>query len=239
MSSKGFQFKQFFIAHHSCAMKVGTDSIMLGSWVNPGNALTVLDIGTGSGLLAIMLAQKTRPDCTISGLDIDSNAIEQARENAQNCPWTNRLHFIHCPLQIWQNQGKFDLVVANPPYFNSPKEAQTPSAQSRLIARQTLSLSHQQLIIKVAEILSLQGHFYCVLPVQNALTLIEYAQTHGLFCTRLLIVKARPDGEAIRYLMAFSRQICERNIEYLAIYSHDQNYSPAYKALCKGYYLNF
>ncbi|MFQ3196664.1 MAG: tRNA1(Val) A37 N6-methylase TrmN6 [Paraglaciecola sp.] len=69
--------------------------------------------------------------------------------------------------------------------------------------------------------------------------LIEYAQTYGLFCTRLLIVKARPNSEAIRYLMAFSRQICERHIEYLTIYSHDQNYSPAYKALCQGYYLNF
>ncbi|MFQ3218621.1 MAG: tRNA1Val (adenine37-N6)-methyltransferase [Paraglaciecola sp.] len=239
MSSKGFQFKQFFIAHHSCAMKVGTDSIMLGSWVNPGNARTILDIGTGSGLLAIMLAQKTQPYCTISGLDIDSHAIEQARGNAQNCPWTTRLHFIHCPLQTWQSQGEFDLVVANPPYFNSQKKNQDPSAQRRLVARQTLSLSHQQLIERVATILSSHGHFYCVLPVQNALKLIEYAQTYGLFCTRLLIVKARPNSEAIRYLMAFSRQICERHIEYLTIYSHDQNYSPAYKALCQGYYLNF
>ncbi|MFT6896206.1 MAG: tRNA1Val (adenine37-N6)-methyltransferase [Paraglaciecola sp.] len=239
MSSKGFQFKQFFIAHHSCAMKVGTDSIMLGSWVNPGNARTVLDIGTGSGLLAIMLAQKTQPDCTIYGLDIDDNAIEQAQQNGQNCPWTTRLHFIHCPLQTWQSPGEFDLVVANPPYFNSPKETQDPSAQRRLVARQTLSLSHQQLIIRVAAILAPHGQFYCVLPVPNALTLIEYAQTHGLFCTRLLIIKAKPDGEAIRYLMAFSQQFSERHTEHLAIYTHEQNYSPAYKALCQGYYLNF
>ncbi|MFQ3235492.1 MAG: tRNA1Val (adenine37-N6)-methyltransferase [Paraglaciecola sp.] len=239
MSGKGFQFKQFFIAHHSCGMKVGTDSIMLGSWVNPGNARTILDIGTGSGLLAIMLAQKTRPDCTISGLDIDGNAIEQAQENSQNCPWTKRLYFIHCALQTWQNQGQFDLIVANPPYFNSPKDTQDPSVQSRLIARQTISLSHQQLISRVAVILSPNGHFYCVLPVQNALTLIEYAQTHGLFCTRLLIVKAKSDGEALRYLMAFGRQIVERHIEHLTIYTQDQNYSQAYKALCQEYYLNF
>lgn len=239
MANKGFQFKQFFIAHQGCAMKVGTDSIMLGSWVDPGTARTILDIGTGSGLLAIMLAQKAQPYCTISGLDIDNNAIEQAQENAQNCPWTKQLHFIHCPVQSWQSEYQYDLIVANPPYFNSPKQTQDRSAQRRLVARQTLSLSHQQLIVAVAKCLAAQGEFYCVLPVQNAQTLIEFAQTHGLFCIRLLMVKAKPDGETIRYLMAFSRQKSEPQIEHLAIYSQAQNYSLAYKALCQGYYLNF
>lgn len=220
-------------------MKVGTDSIMLGSWAKPEAAQSILDIGTGSGLLAIMLAQNSRANCLILGVDIDATAIAQARENAAISPWANRLRFSQSSLQNWHTGDKYDLIITNPPYFNSPLARPSAATVARIAARQTLNLTHHQLITRVNELLSADGHFYCVLPVQNALILIQHALKLGLFCQRLLIVSARPDGEPIRYLMAFNRQASSQQIEHLAIYCQDQTYSPAYRSLCRAYYLNF
>lgn len=239
MANSGFQFKQFFIAHQHCAMKVGTDSILLGSWADPGAAESILDIGTGSGLLAIMLAQKSRSDCMISGLDIDADAIEQAQINGARSPWAKQLEFRLSSIQNWHPRGKYELIITNPPYFDNPTRATRGTNLTRLAARQTLNLSHQQLISRVAELLSDNGRFYCVLPVDNAQRLMQIGHQHGLYCDQLLIVAARPQGPPIRYLMAFTRQASQPDIEHLSIYTQGQTYSPAYKSLCRAYYLNF
>ena len=126
----GFRFKQFFVRHDRCAMKVGTDGVLLGAWA-PTNPLTpnpltrILDIGTGSGLIALMLAQRC-PDAQIAAIDIDPDAVAQARENFAASPWSDRLHVAQSSLQEWQmgngkcgNDKWYDLIVSNPPYFTA------------------------------------------------------------------------------------------------------------------------
>ncbi|WP_158771723.1 tRNA1(Val) (adenine(37)-N6)-methyltransferase [Paraglaciecola sp. L1A13] len=250
MKRKGFQFKQFFIEHQDCAMKVGTDSIMLGSWVtlphqvdmlNP-NPMRILDIGTGSGLLAIMLAQKSRDNAHITAIDIDNDAINQAKCNIAASPWAKSIHAELCSLQTFtkaENSGKFDLIISNPPYFNSPLPKATSEAKKRIRARQTVDLSHQILLDCVAQLLSNNGKFYCILPTDFCTSLIAYASTVNLHLCAQLMVYSKPNSPALRCLLAFCAQQAPLTSENLTIYTQHQQYSEDYKALCQDYYLKF
>ena len=117
MRGKGFTFKQFHINHSRCAMKVGTDGTLLGAWASlPDSTRNILDIGTGTGLIAIMAAQR-HPDAQICAIDIDSDCILQAEENVAACPWSERIKLYHSPLQEFSSEEKFDVIISNPPYF--------------------------------------------------------------------------------------------------------------------------
>jgi tRNA1Val (adenine37-N6)-methyltransferase len=249
--SKGFQFKQFFIEHSNCAMKVGTDSIMLGSWLDVAGAKHILDVGTGSGILAVMLAQKSAGDAQITGIDIDAAAIIQANCNGQGCLWSSRINFSHQSLQNFVPEDKFDLIVSNPPYFpvygRSGEQAKQGAGlithQQRQTARQTGELSHQHLLQSVAGLLTEKGRFSCVLPAQNSEDIVDYAAQLGLQCHRRLLVRAKPEGKIIRHLLEFGRYSLLRDesikIEHLHIYQQKKQYSQAYINLCKDYYLKF
>jgi tRNA1Val (adenine37-N6)-methyltransferase len=248
MSSKsGFQFKQFYIEHSQCAMKVGTDSIMLGSWINPEQAQTVLDIGTGSGLLAVMLAQKAANNCKIYGLDIDPIAVKQAQENGQNSPWYSKLNFAHLALQDLQYQLHwpqcFDLILSNPPYFvqNSKTNQQNSlnTQSQRVQARQVASLEHLELLKYVNTHLTEKGLFYCILPVQVSTAFIEQAAKQNLFLAHQMQVKSTKDGKMTRQLMKFSRYSTQTQYDELVIYSAPKQYSANYIELCQAYYLQF
>ena len=221
-------------------MKVGTDSIMLGSWVQANHAQRVLDIGTGSGLLSIMLAQKTQDTCLIDGIDIDAEAILQAKGNAKNCPWSERLTFQHTSLQQFSVKAGYDLIVSNPPYFPVNVSAnKIHSMQSRLNARQTIELDHPTLLQEVAKLLSANGTFCCVLPADAAESFALKAESIGLFCNKELQVQTKQQTNASRFLLEFSRTKGTKHCEKLSIYNHLGRYSKAYIALCKDYYLNF
>jgi|TARA_B110000238_G_scaffold200938_1_gene253375 tRNA1Val (adenine37-N6)-methyltransferase len=236
----GFKFKQFTIEHDACAMKVGTDSIMLGSWVQTKNAQRILDIGTGSGLLAIMLAQKAQHTCSIDGIDIDALAISQAKDNAKNCPWPEQLTFYHTSLQQFAFGTGYGLIVSNPPYFSINVSAnKTHSVKNRLNARQTIELDHPTLLQKVTEHLSASGKFYCVLPSDVAKVFIVDAETVGLYCSRELQVQPKHQTHVTRILLEFSRTKKTKISQKLSIYNHLGSYSKEYMALCKDYYLNF
>jgi tRNA1Val (adenine37-N6)-methyltransferase len=236
----GFKFKQFTIEHDDCAMKVGTDSIMLGSWVQPKNAQRILDIGTGSGLLGIMLAQKAQDTCTIDGLDIDAAAISQAKSNAKNCLWAQRMTFYHTSLQQFVCGISYDLIVCNPPYFSINISAnKTGAAKSRLNARQTIELEHPTLLQAVKKHLSASGRFCCVLPVDVAKIFIVYAESTGMYCTRELQVQSKHDTHVTRLLLEFSHTKKTITSDVLCIYDHSGSYSKEYIALCKDYYFNF
>lgn len=225
-------------------MKVGTDSIMLGSWVQTNHARRILDIGSGCGLLAIMLAQKTPNNCVINGIDIDINAIAQSKDNAEKCPWGQRLVFKHTSLQEFENGVGYDLIVSNPPYFpinisaNNALLTKIPT-KNRINARQTVELDHLTLSQKVTEHLSDNGQFYCVLPIDIAKSFILHAESQGLFCSRELQVQPKQQTQVTRLLLEFSRIRKIRTVEKLSIYDHLGHYSEEYIALCKNYYLNF
>src|ERR1043166_5945137 len=128
MGETSFRFRQFTVHQDKCAMKVGTDAVLLGAWVNPGSAKRILDIGTGTGLIALMLAQKST--AKIDAVDIDEEAFLQARENFRISPWFQRLGIYHQTFQEFaqENSDKYDLIVSNPPYF---KETKIPMEESR------------------------------------------------------------------------------------------------------------
>ncbi|GAA0361784.1 tRNA1(Val) (adenine(37)-N6)-methyltransferase [Bowmanella denitrificans] len=231
----GFAFKQFFVAHDQCAMKVGTDSIVLGSWVNPNKAQTILDIGTGSGLLALMMAQKSHNEVQILGIDIDHNAITQARDNARLSPWPHKLVFEQRPLQQLQQHKHYDLIISNPPYFPHGQQF----ARQRQQARHTSELEHSVLIAAVAGLLTRQGRFAYVLPVKPAETLIELGKTVGLLLQRCLLLQSQPDKAPVRMLVELAAKESQPVIETLCIHQSDSDYSQAYRQLCRDFYLNF
>ncbi|MGO4891281.1 tRNA1(Val) (adenine(37)-N6)-methyltransferase [Flavobacterium sp. W21_SRS_FM6] len=247
MASVGFQFKHFYIEHSQCAMKVGTDSIMLGSWIVPQASKNILDIGTGSGLLALMLAQKTAEDCNILGIDIDSNAVLQAQINAKNSPWEPRLTFVHLPLQTLRQHSalaqKFDLIMCNPPYFaeNHKTNQQNAAKQNmpRIQARQVSALTHTELLQQVDFHLAQSGSFYCVLPSDTSNAFIEKALKQGLFLQHQIQVRSTEGAKIIRQMMKFSRYSTQAQCDNLVIYTQPKQYSQQYIELCKAYYLRF
>ncbi|MFT5840490.1 MAG: tRNA1Val (adenine37-N6)-methyltransferase [Flavobacteriales bacterium] len=221
-------------------MKVGTDSIMLGSWVQTKSAQHILDVGSGSGLLAIMLAQKAQHNCLIDGIDIDVGAIAQAKSNAKNCPWALQLTFKNSSLQQFPTTIAYDLIVSNPPYFSINLSAnQTHSTKSRINARQTVALDHPTLLKEVTKHLSSNGKFCCVLPFDTAKVFIVDAESVGLYCIQDLHVKPNPQSNITRLLLEFSRTKETKISTKLSIYNHLGSYSDEYIALCKDYYLNF
>lgn len=236
----GFKFKQFTIEDYACAMKVGTDSLMLGSWIQAKDAQRILDIGTGCGLLAIMLAQKSQTTCLIDAIDINEAAISQAKDNAKNCPWETQFSFQNIDLQTFSSATAYDLIVSNPPYFPVNLSAnKTQSAKNRLDARQTLVLDHPTLLRTVSTLLSPDGKFCCVLPSDIAIFFTKEAESVGLYCTRELRVQPKPSSSVTRLLLEFSATKTNKTSETLSIYSHLNQYTEEYKKLCKDYYLNF
>ncbi|TDF38286.1 methyltransferase domain-containing protein [Alteromonadaceae bacterium M269] len=237
----GFQCKQFFIQHDQCAMKVGTDSLMLGSWCEVETANKILDIGTGSGILALMLAQRTIAETRITGLDIDEAAVLQARENGTNSPWADKLNFAHTDVNHFFPCTQFDCIVSNPPYFEATSEDSIAMSAARRKAREESTLTHQNLLKTVARLLEPRGTFYVVLPSDCANRFDDLADKVGLYCDRKLQVRSSESRPFIRQLIAYKFSQCamEKNEQSLTIYDENGQYTAAYKALCRAYYLNF
>lgn len=239
MPSDYFQFKQFKVYQNKCAMKVGTDAVLIGSWVNTEQSTNILDIGTGTGVIALMLAQR-QEQAKITAIDIDLDSISQAAENVSESPYSNRISVRHASLQELANSSdrKFDLIVTNPPYFiDSLKN----SDLNRSKARHTETLSHQDLIDGVKLLLDAKGKFCLILPRNEAQIFRQLAQTKGLYLSKLLRVwtTKQKDSEK-RHLMQFEFRETEFSESNLII-EEDQHrqYTEAYKALTRAFYINF
>lgn len=210
MSSPFFRFKQFTVWHDRCAMKVGTDGVLLGAWaVSMHNAQctmrNMLDIGTGSGLIALMLAQRFAT-AQIDAIDIEPSAVEQAQYNFLQSPWADRLNARLSALQDWQHSTYYDLIVSNPPYFqNSLKNPD----KGRELARHTDSLSYTDLLRYTARLLAPRGIAAFVLPAETERDIIRIACENGLYCSRLTCVHSKPGKTAKRILIEFSRSPLE------------------------------
>lgn len=235
MSNPYFSFKQFTIYHDLCAMKVGIDGVLLGAWADVESADNILDIGTGTGLIALMLAQRSKS--TIAAIDIEHSAILQAKTNVGNSPWSDRVNLQEISLQEFARTSNlsFDLIVSNPPYFvNSLK---TP-IESRTAARHADLLTHAELIDDSMKLLSETGRVCLILPFKEGLQCIEYSKTKGLYCTKKVTVYPKPNIPAKRLLIEFSRIQSEKLETELTIESeHRHHYSPEFSLLAQDFYL--
>jgi tRNA1Val (adenine37-N6)-methyltransferase len=202
-----FQFKQFKVHQDQCAMKVGTDGVMLGAWVDVHHAQTVLDIGTGTGLIALMLAQRNA-NARIDAVEIDADACGQASENMQATPWANRLHCFHQSVQAYAQAcpEQYDLIVSNPPFFTGGVLSES---DSKTQVRHTVKLPHGDLLQAVTRLLSPHGRFAVVLPLLEGLRFTELALRSRLYCEHLTEVHTRSDKPVSRLLLQFIKQVPE------------------------------
>lgn len=234
-----FSFKQFSITQDESAMKVGTDGVLLGAWCRvDASVRRILDIGTGTGVIAIMLAQRA-PEAHITGVDIES--VDEARRNAAASPWGERLSMVQSPVQEFGAGEEFDLIVSNPPYFlDSLKCPQ----KERTTARHTDSLSFGELCEAVARLLSPEGRFAVVLPVNEGRKFVKTALSflNPVRCTE---VKTTPRRGAKRVLMEFARLDASSpsadfvRDELVIGTGEHECYTEGYKALTRDFYLKF
>ena len=238
MPSTSFAFKQFIIKQDKCAMKVGTDSVLLGAWIMPADSKRILDIGSGTGVIALMLAQKTF--AKIDAIDIDENAFIQAKQNVSNSEFSKQIIVIHSAFQDYLKipTEKYNLIVTNPPYFEQSLKS---TDEQRSQARHADVLPFEDLIDGVVKLLDEKGKFCLILPTLEALKFRTLAEKKGLNLSKLLRVKSRSDKDIEkRHLMQFEFKPSEFSEETIAIEQNDRHvYTPEYKDLTKDYYLNF
>lgn len=232
----GFTFKQFFVAHDRCAMKVGTDGILLGAWAPVAGVKRVLDIGSGSGLLALMLAQRTEPHVTLDAVELDAQAAEQAAENIAESPWPSRVRVECADILSWapEQTARYDLIVSNPPYYEPGVECATPEREQ---ARYTGSLDHCALLTCAANLISEEGFFCVVLPESTGNAFIKKALEMGWYLrlrTDIAETEGRPPH---RVLLALSPKEGECFNDRIVIRGPDQRYSEDYTALTQAFYL--
>ncbi|MCK3654975.1 tRNA (adenine-N(6)-)-methyltransferase [Pasteurellaceae bacterium Macca] len=242
--SKGFQFKQFFIAHDHCAMKVNTDGILLGSLAPIAHLSPrgkILDLGTGTGLVAMMLAQR-QPKTTLFAVELEPNAYAQAVENIHNSPWQERIHLLQGDVLQLNFPKEFDLIVANPPYFEQSLRSRNPQ---RDLARSTEINGHLAWLQQSAKWLAPQGIISFILPTEMAEKLIKQAPTSGLFCQEICYIHAKANHPPKRAVVNFRRYSQPSNpqslpeVTHLTIYDEQNQYTAEFKALTQAFYLNF
>lgn len=231
---KPFRFKQFIVYQDQCAMKVGTDGVLLGAWTQTNKAQNILDIGCGTGLISLMLAQRT--DASILALEIDQNAAKQAAENFQISPWKSQLKIENLDFQsYWKMETQtFDLIVCNPPFFNA-KQSDT----ARQKARQNESLPFSNLFEGVNKLLDKEGRFNLVVPIWEEDYIIHLAKQNELFLYEILRVRGNPKNEIKRILLSFGRASQEVKEKDLTIELERNQYTEAYQELVKDYLIIF
>lgn len=230
---KPFQFKQFKIHQDKTAMKVGTDGVLLGAWANCTNANTILDIGTGTGLISLMLAQRNDLSKIIA-IEIDDLAALQAQENITESKWSERIQVIQTSLQNFETTKQFDLIVSNPPFFNNTFKGNN---DSRNKARQTGSLSFDSLLEKTASLLSKSGKACFVLPFSEKDNFIDLAKSYQLHLNNILYVKGNENTAIKRILVQFSFTASAIKEDTISIEISRHHYTKEYIELVKDFYL--
>lgn len=234
-STAPFICRQFSVQHARSAFKVGTDSILLGSWVNAIEPKKILDIGTGSGILSLMMAQRFHAD--ITAVEIDPSSAKEAQQNFQHSKWSNRLHLIEGDINIISSSLKkeVDLVISNPPFFN---RAITNTQQRSTVARHDDRLNFRQLVSVVSRVLVQDGTFALILPVSEMLQLIDLSSLFFLKPQRICMVKSFENTDPIRMMVQFgykSGEVLQK--EEIFLYSKPGVRSTAYHKLTEDFYV--
>lgn len=236
MSNPFFKFKQFIVYHDKCAMKVGTDGVLLGCWTPlPDYCNHILDIGTGSGLLSLMLAQRC-PNALIDAIDIEPTAIEQAKDNFTHSPWQNRIRTFNKALQDWKNSDGYDLIISNPPYFQN--SLKNPNKE-REMARHTDTLPFEELFLHSANLLKEGGLLSIILPAESEETVRHLAHHNGLKLARVTRVYSKENKPARRVLLCWTKK--QEPLPYtenqFVLEASQGGRSLQYQELTKDFYL--
>lgn len=238
MSNPYFRFKQFTVFHNHCAMKVGTDGVLLGSWVNTSGCRKLLDVGSGSGLIALMLAQRSQAQ--INAIEIEENAFRQSLENINHSPWKDRITVYHTSFIHYQQitqEKQYDLIASNPPYFSS---SQLPPSPKRQFARHSdNSLPPDMLIACARKMLSENGKIALILPASENLLLKKILIENNLFICRRTWVRTLHHLPPKRMLIEAGKIPEPMEENELTIEMKPYVYSEEFKALIKDFYLDF
>jgi tRNA1Val (adenine37-N6)-methyltransferase len=235
MTSKPFQFKRFIVADDHCTHKVGTDGVLLGAWVRVlSTDRFLLDVGTGSGLIALMLAQRSDSGSHIDAVDVGEAEVQQAIDNVTRSPWPEKITLWNTSLQEFSSPGRYDLIVSNPPFFVNSLQ---PPEIRRSSARHAHSLPFDELLQNVVRLLAPGGRFGVILPYQEALDFTERALLHQLFPSRITSFRARKNKPVERILSEFCFE--KKNVESseLVLYEEGSTWSESYKSLTRDFYL--
>lgn len=236
MSNPFFQFKQFTIRHDKCAMKVGTDGVLLGAWAGIESCNRILDIGTGTGLIAMMLAQRSK--AVIDAIDIDAEACLQAQENAESSPFAERIKIRHSALSDFAqtDTGLYDLIVSNPPYFVDSLKCPD---QKRNTARHTDTLTLEDLLQDSRKLLAPQGRIALILPYDLKKRLADCIRTQNLFLSKETSVIPVPGAEPKRLLAELTAEppVFPTFSSQLTIEIARHQYTDEYVSLTKDFYL--
>lgn len=234
MANQYFQFKQFRIEQENAAMKVCTDSCILGAWVDPKNARRILDIGTGTGLLSLMLAQ--RSEATIDAIEIDEAAAEQAKQNVKSSAWSERISVYHSSIQSYMEDTtshQYDLIITNPPFYSNYLKSEKENVN---VAYHSVALPTEDLLKAVKKLLNPKGRLVVLLPPYEAELLREEALEYGLYASKILQIKDTERANIFRDITEFSYSLELPSVSQLTI-KKEEGYSEEFVKLLKEYYL--
>ena len=234
IKEKPFNFKHFAIEQEGDVMKVGTDGILLGAWLDTTKAKSILDIGTGTGMIAIMCAQKNQ-EAKIDAVDIEEAAYRLATHNVKQSPWAKRMEVFHSSVQDFAatTDREYDLIVSNPPFFTGGTFSKN---KDRNQMRHTIKLPNGELLQAARRLMSWEGRFCVILPYIEGLRFQEQAAQYGLYCSRQTEVIPTPEKPIERLLMQFERTKKEMETDQLIV-EEDRKYTKAFVELTKDFYL--
>lgn len=235
MSNTYFRFKQFNVHQDQCAMKVSTDACIQGAWTPiKDDVKKVLDIGAGTGLLSLMLAQR-KPGVIIDAVEVDSAAAHQARQNFKDSPWTEQLNVFCADINSWEHDTQYDMIICNPPFFQ--KSLLGPDKQRNTV-RHTLTLNYEQLFRALDKYLSQDGYASVLLPVAEHMVWEQMLVSNGWSISEKLIVRPGKGFSPNRVVSLCSKKASKLKEYELCIYNEDKSYTEAFIELLKPYYLN-
>jgi tRNA1Val (adenine37-N6)-methyltransferase len=233
-----FQFKQFSVDQTGCAMKINTDGVLLGALADADQPKTILDIGTGTGVIALMLAQRFS-SAKIDAVEIDNSAAETARQNFKNSPFADRLSIFPTGFQCFFSthpENKYDLIISNPPFHLNSLES--PEAK-RSVAKHTGDVFFNELTRGVSDHLSGTGSCWLILPLQTAALVLKLAKEHGLHLKKKIEICSFENSELHREILVLGFEEVSVEISKLVIYKAVNEYSDEYKRLLQPYFVAF
>jgi len=235
--SDSFKFKEFTVYQDKCAMKVGTDGVLLGAWAQPKDAYSILDIGAGTGIVSLQMAQRTFAE-TIDAVEIDAGAFEQTVDNFEQSDWGDRLFCYHTSIQnfVDEVEDKYDFIISNPPFFSAKFKKNTIS-ENRALARHSHKLSFEELLSATSKLLSKTGACAFIIPFESENIFLGLAEINGLFPNRITRVKGTENSSIKRSLLQLSFNKSEVEISELIIEIERHVYTQDYIDLVKDFYL--